>query len=96
MLLCPLIDIYNNLYVILLVLTAVDCGNLTDPSNGQVNHTAGTTFGQTTTYSCNTGYSLVEDNTRTCQATGTWSGSAPTCQGMGDLTLFICAYAQET
>ena len=96
MLSCPLIDIYNNLYVILLVLTAVNCGNLTDPADGQVNHTAGTTFRQTATYSCNTGYSLVEDNTRTCQATGTWSGSAPTCQGMGDLTLFICAYAQET
>ena len=80
----------------LLVLTAVDCGNLTDPAYGQVNHTAGTKFGQTATYSCNTGYSLVGENTRTCQATGNWSWSAPTCQGMGDLTLFICAYTQET
>ena len=60
--------------------TAVDCGNLTDPANGQVSHTAGTTFGQTATYSCNTGYNLMGDNNRTCQATGNWSGSAPTCQ----------------
>ena len=60
----------------------MDCGSLTDPANGQVNQTAGTTLGQTATYSCNTGYNLVGDSIRTCQATGNWSGSAPTCQGM--------------
>ena len=60
----------------------MDCGNLTDPTNGQVTLTAGTTFKQTATYRCNTGYNLVGDSTRTCQATGIWSGSAPTCQGM--------------
>ena len=59
----------------------MDCGTLTNPVNGQVNHTAGTTFEQTATYSCNTGYNLVGDGTRTCQATGVWSGNAPTCQG---------------
>ena len=64
--------------------TAVDCGNLTDLANGQVDHTAGT-FGQTATYSCNTGYSLVGNRTQTCQAAGNWSGSAPTCQG-------VCVY----
>ena len=37
----------------------------------------------------NTGYNLVGDSTRTCQATGNWSGSAPTCAG-------IQAYTQET
>ena len=75
------------------------CGSLPDPGNGSVNHTAGTTFGQTATYSCNTGYNLVGDSTRTCQASGNWSGSAPTCQGVllkDDLTLFMCAYTQET
>ena len=69
----------------------MDCGNLTAPDNGQVNHTAGTTFVQTATYSCNTGYNLVGDSTRTCQAAGNWSGSAPACQGMlvkGDQTIF--------
>ena len=65
-----------------LILTVVDCGNLTHPANGQVNHTAGTTFGQTATYNCNTGYNLVGLSTLTCQATGNWSGSAPTCAGM--------------
>ena len=60
----------------------MDCGSLPDPANGQVDHTAGTSLGQTAIYSCNTGYNLVGDSTRTCQATGNWSGSAPTCQGM--------------
>ena len=65
-----------------LILTAVDCGTLTDPVNGSVNHTAGTIFEQTANYSCSTGYGLVGDSTRTCQATGVWSRSAPTCQGI--------------
>ena len=60
----------------------MDCGTLTDPTNGQVSHTAGTTFEQAATYSCDRGYNLVGGSTRTCQATGVWSGSAPTCQGM--------------
>ena len=62
--------------------TAVNCGTLTNPANGQVNHTGETTFGQTATYSCNTGYNLVGGSSRSCQATGVWSGGAPTCQGM--------------
>ena len=55
---------------VFLSLTAVNCGNLTDPANGQVNHTSGTTFRENATYSCNTGYNLVGDSTRTCQAAG--------------------------
>ena len=89
---------FRNLLDVFLILTAVDCGNLTDPANGSVNHTAGTTFGQTATYSCDTGYNLVGDSTRTCQATGNWSGSAPTCQGMlleADVTLFMCICTQK-
>ena len=69
------------IYVSLLSIV-VDCGALSDPANGQVSHTAGTTFGQTATYSCNTGYNLVGDSTRTCEATENWSGSAPTCERM--------------
>ena len=65
-----------------LILSVVDCGTLTNPANGQVNHTAGTIFGRTATYSCNTGYNLVGDNTCTCEATGAWPGSVPTCQGV--------------
>ena len=63
----------------------MDCDNLTAPVNGKVNHTAGTTVGEIATYSCNTGYNLVGESTRTCQEIGNWSGRAPTCQG-------VCVY----
>ena len=73
--------------------TVVDCGSLSNLTNGQVSHTAGTTFGQTANYTCDAGYSLVGGTTRTCQTTGTWSGSAPTCQGMLLLPC-VCVCAQ--
>ena len=78
-----IVDVSSNIDLqhIFLILTAVDCGCLPDPTNGSVDHTAGTSLGQTSIYSCNTGYNLVGDSTRTCQATGNWSGSEPTCQG---------------
>ena len=60
----------------------MNCGTLTEPANGQVSHAAGTTFEQTAIFSCDTGYNLDGDSNRTCQATGMWSGSSPTCQGM--------------
>ena len=60
----------------------MDCGTLNALANGQVSHTAGTTFGETATYSCDPGYNLTGDSTRTCQATGMWSGREPTCQGV--------------
>ena len=79
-----MLNIYcgENLHACKFLSTVPDCGSLTDPANGQVDLTSGTTFGQTATYSCNTGYNLVGDSTRTCQATGVWSGSAPTCEGI--------------
>ena len=67
----------------------MECGSLTAPDNGQVDLTSGTTFGQNATYSCNTGYNLVGGSTRMCQATGVWSGSAPTCQRAFLLNLTI-------
>ena len=81
----------------------MDCGSLTDPANGQVNHngivtlTIETILEQTATYGCNKGYTLVGDSTRTFQATGVWSGSVRTVQGTyvakGDLNLFaMCIY----
>ncbi len=58
---------------------AVDCGSLSDPGNGTVNAPT-TTFMNTVTYNCNTGYTLTGDMTRICQANGTWSGTDPTCE----------------
>ena len=70
----------------------MDCGTLTNQANGQVSHTAGTTFRQAATYSCNTGYNLMGDSTRMCQATGVWSGNEPTCQRM----LIVNNYPETT
>ena len=61
----------------------VECGSLTDPTDGSVNFTS-TTYDSQARYGCNTGYSLVGGETRVCQATGTWSGSAPVCQIKGN------------
>ncbi len=58
---------------------AVDCGVLTFPPNGAVDTSSGTTFMMTATYSCNTGYNIVEEATRTCGATALWTSEAPTC-----------------
>ncbi len=60
----------------------IECDVLTDPANGQVNISSGTIFGSTATYSCNNGYTLSGSVSRTCGASGFWSGSEPTCEGI--------------
>ncbi len=59
--------------------TAVDCGPPTNPSNGAVDKSTGTTFMMTATYTCNTGYNIVGSESRTCRASRVWSGEAPVC-----------------
>ena len=67
--------------VILYFSVVADCGQLSDPTDGQVTfEPAGTTvFNSRATYSCNSGFSLQGDQTRDCQADETWSGSEPKC-----------------
>ena len=52
---------YSNNMVnhVFLISTAVNCETLKNPANGRVSYAGGTTYGQTATYSCNTGYTLV-------------------------------------
>ena len=69
--------------------TVVDCRTLHTTTNGQVSYPNRTTFRQIATYSCNTGYNLVGDSTRRCQADGMWSGSEPTCISEPNLTLHL-------
>ena len=57
----------------------MSCGYLEDPQYGRVVLT-GTNVGATSTYSCNTGFILLEDEVRRCQANGKWSGRVPICQ----------------
>ena len=77
--------------------TVMDCGTLSNPENGQVSHTGRTTFKQTATYCCNTGYNLVGNSIRTCLAIGVWSGCAPTCQRMLLLTcMCVCVCSRSS
>ena len=58
----------------------VSCDLLVDPSNGRVNTSAGTSFGDVARYSCDTGYTRIGPAERTCQANREWSGSVPSCE----------------
>ncbi|XP_019614492.1 PREDICTED: E-selectin-like [Branchiostoma belcheri] len=65
---------------------AVQCSTLSNPSNGGVSYSS-RNYGDVATYSCNTGYSLNGFSTRTCQSSGSWSNTAPTCQAVQCPTL---------
>ena len=56
------------------------CGQPGIPSNGRMNTSAGTSFGDVARYSCDTGYTLNGPAERICQANGQWNGSVPTCK----------------
>lgn len=60
------------------ICSSIDCGGLGAPTNGMVD-VPSTGFSSVATYSCDPGYLLVGDTTRTCQNDSTWSGSEPTC-----------------
>ena len=69
------------------VCTAITCTGLSAPANGMVVFSSGMPygFGTVATYSCNSGSTLNGDATRTCggdglSTSGTWNGTAPTCQ----------------
>ena len=78
----------------------IRCQPLTQPSNGVVSISTGTHgvnlgVGAIATYSCNSGYGLVGQASRTCVSgggtTGTWSGTQPTCEGKNLHSLHILA-----
>lgn len=56
-----------------------DCGDLSDPLNGRVNITSGTTFKCEALYSCHIGYELMGYGRRICQSNGSWEYNAPEC-----------------
>ena len=59
--------------------SAVDCPALEKPSDGCV-EVPSLKQGTNATYSCNEGYNMMGDSSRTCDSTATWTGNAPTCQ----------------
>ena len=77
----------------ILNLDALTCDELSLPDNGEISVAPGLNslshgLGSVATYSCDPGYALVGQTTRTCEdtnggtvTTGTWSGTPPYCQG---------------
>ncbi len=60
-------------------LVIVECDDLSNPANGVVNQ-PGNSVGTVSSYTCNGGFLLVGDETRTCQKDGEWSGNEPICE----------------
>ena len=58
--------------------------SLTDPNNGMIICSLGDdgvpSYKDTCSFTCNTGYELTGNDTRTCQSDGSWSGSDPMCR----------------
>ena len=71
---------YFSMIFSFILLTVVDCGTPEMPTNGAIDLRS-TTFDSTVQYACNTGYSLVGQNTSVCQADGEWSSGPPSCEG---------------
>ena len=68
--------------------TGITCTSLSQINNGLVAYSSSPfNFGTTATYTCNEGFFLQGDRTRTCGGDGSglngvWSGSAPVCAGI--------------
>jgi len=59
---------------------AVDCGKLPLPMNGSMLGEE-TAFPNKVEFACDQGFILRGSHSRTCQADGTWSGDATSCEG---------------
>ena len=61
----------------------VPCPSLDNPNNGTVSCSLGDdgvpSYEDTCTFTCDTGYELTGNDTRTCQNDGSWSGSDIVC-----------------
>ena len=64
--------------------SVVNCLLLSNVENGYNNCSLGddgvSSYEDTCSFTCNTGYELTGSDTRTCQSDGNWSGSDVTCR----------------
>ena len=59
------------------------CPALSTPQFVSMSTTKGTEFEDEAIYECNEGFEIVGNSRRSCQSTGSWSGTAPTCKQIG-------------
>ena len=72
----------------ILIATPVQCGQLINPTNGQVT-VSGTIEGSTASYTCNEGFTLSGSTSRTCGSDGAWRPAAPICRMYCDHDLSV-------
>ena len=77
-----------DVYVSLLSLYTVLCSNLPALTNGVISYSTTAISGSrpwpvdtVATHTCDSGFALSGNEQRTCQSSGEWNGSAPTCVG---------------
>lgn len=83
---------------VLLCTLAIDCDVLDGIDNGYVTYTGGTLLNSMAEYFCNTGYQLPPwVSTRTCLATGFWSGVEPSCNSelLPYVHTYVCTYVHH-
>ena len=62
-----------------------NCGQLLDPTNGNVSMPLGTTYGQHAVFTCETGFKLSSAEILDCGEDGTWNATSPSCDKIGIL-----------
>lgn len=67
-------------YCPLFCIVAVDCGELSNPVNGQVQISPNNKLGSVAIYKCRFGYVLSGVHKRFCQADARWSSTSPSCR----------------
>ena len=80
--------------------TVILCSVLTAPDNGTIEFSTTSQLlgvGTTATYSCDPGYVLVGETSRTCEdtnsgTTGAWSGDDPICKNLSKTYLLSLYY----
>ena len=73
---------------------AVNCNELPVPSNGERTY-SGRNYNSRATFSCNTGYRLRGSSSRTCQSSGQWSGTQPSCAIGEYVYTLLCIHSNE-
>ena len=85
-------DSSTQTYTVTVTVVDIVCDPLAAPDGGNVTVDNGGLFPSTATYTCEPGRLLDGDATRTCDATGAWSGADPTC----DLAVMIVRVGDGT